>query len=98
MATLLESVEKQASPITLLGDSFATFHDDWNAGFGAHLEQFTTWPIDLIAPDGGAEVACRDALARRKDPLKGKQVVMWLLQEPNLRLMQQFRPVEIVAK
>ena len=91
-------VEKLESPIVLLGDSFATFHDDWNAGFGAHLERFTTWPIDLIAPDGGAEIACRNALARRPDPLKGKQVVIGLLQEPNLRLMQQFKPVEIVQK
>jgi hypothetical protein len=90
--------EKLDSPIVLLGDSFATFHDDWSAGFGCHLERFTTWPIDLIAPDGGAEIACRNALARRTDPLKGKRVVIWLLQEPNLRLMQQFKPVEIVAK
>jgi len=91
-------MQKLESPIVLLGDSFATFHDDWCAGFGCHLERFTTWPIDLIAPDGGAEIACRNALARRPDPLKGKQVVIWLLQEPNLRLMQQFKPVEIVAK
>jgi hypothetical protein len=90
--------EKRESPITLLGDSFATFHDDWNAGFGCHLERFTTWPIDLIAPDGGAEIACREALARRPVPLKGKRVVIWLLQEPNLRLMPQFRTIEIVAK
>jgi acetyltransferase AlgX (SGNH hydrolase-like protein) len=91
-------IEKLDSPIVLLGDSFATTHDEWSAGFGSHLERFTTWPVDLIAPNGGAEIACRSALARRPAPLKGKQVVIWLLQEPNLRLMQQFKPVEIVAK
>jgi hypothetical protein len=96
--TTPSGLEKRSSPITLLGDSFAGFHDDWNAGFSCHLERFTTWPIDMIAPDGGAEIACRDALSRRAEPLKGKQVVIWLLQEPNLRLFQQYRPIEIVAK
>jgi hypothetical protein len=72
------------SPIVLLGDSFAGMHKELKASFVDQLIRHTGWPIDVIAPQGGAELACRETLARRDEPLAGKRVVIWLLPEPLL--------------
>ncbi len=74
----------RASPIVLLGDSFCAMHKELKGSFVDQLVRFTGWPIDVIAPAGGGELACREALARRGDRLAGKRVVIWLLQEPLL--------------
>ena len=60
-----------------------------------HLRRFTLWPIDAIHPMGGAEFQCRDQLSKRPDNLRGKQVVLWLLQEENLRPLPEYRTVDV---
>jgi hypothetical protein len=89
--------DARRSPIVLLSDSFAKFHREQGAGLADQLRRFTGWPIDMITPLGGAELQRRDALARRRDDLRGKKVVIWLLQEENLRPLPEFRPIELFA-
>ncbi|MBM4014397.1 MAG: hypothetical protein FJ293_05465 [Planctomycetes bacterium] len=72
------------SPLLLLGDSFAGMHKELKASFVDQLIRHSGWPVDVIAPQGGAELACREALARRDAPLASKRVVIWLLPEPLL--------------
>lgn len=85
----------RTSPILLLGDSFAGMHKELHASFVDQLVRFTGWPIDVIAPQGGAELACREALSRRDTPLAGKQVVIWLLPEPLLAPSGVWRKVAV---
>ncbi|MBL8841771.1 MAG: hypothetical protein JNL90_09625 [Planctomycetes bacterium] len=74
----------RGSSIVLLGDSFAAMHKELHGSFVDQLVRFTGLPIDVIAPQGGAELACREALSRRDAPLAGKKVVIWLLPAPLL--------------
>lgn len=74
----------RGSSIVLLGDSFAAMHKELHGSFVDQLVRFTGAPIDVIAPQGGAELACREALSRRDAPLAGKKVVIWLLPAPLL--------------
>lgn len=74
----------RASAIVLLGDSFASMHKELHSSFVDQLMRFTGAPVDVIAPQGGAELACREALSRRDAPLAGKKVVIWLLPAPLL--------------
>lgn len=83
------------SPIVVLGDSFLKFYFDQNAGFVDHLRRFTGHPIDAIMPMGGAESQCRDQLARRGDNLRGKKLVLWLMQEDNLKVSPEFRKIPL---
>lgn len=87
--------DKRRGPIVLLGDSFTDFHREYGAAFHDQLFRFTGWPIDLVAPPGGGELACRDALRRRADGLANKMVVIWLLQEAALAPSTQFRKVDL---
>ncbi len=91
----LQKETKQHGPIVLLGDSFADFHKEYNAAFHDQLFRFTGWPIDVLAPAGGAELQCRDKLRRRGDGLAGKKVVIWLMQEAALAPSPQFKPVAL---
>ncbi|MBM4014396.1 MAG: hypothetical protein FJ293_05460 [Planctomycetes bacterium] len=94
----LKKETKQASPIVLLGDSFANMHKDYGAAIHDHLFRVTGWPIDVIAPPGGAELQCRETLRRRGDGLAGKKVVIWLMQDAALLASPQFRPVALFEK
>lgn len=95
IGTPLKKETKQASPIVLLGDSFANMHKDYGAAIHDHLFRVTGWPIDVIAPPGGAELQCRETLRRRGDGLAGKKVVLWLMQDAALLASPQFRPVAL---
>lgn len=91
----LQKETRLHSPIVLLGDSFANFHKDYSAAIHDHLFRVTGWPIDVIAPPGGAELQCRETLRRRGDDLAGKKVVIWLMQDAALLASAQFRPVAL---
>ncbi|MBM4014669.1 MAG: hypothetical protein FJ293_06870 [Planctomycetes bacterium] len=83
------------SPIVVLSDSFAKFYIEHSASFVDQLRRFTGHPIDAIMPMGGAEAASREALARRSDNLRGKRLVIWLLQENNLKFGGQLKKVAL---
>jgi len=91
--------DERRSPIVVLSDSFAKFYSEegQSSSFVDHLRRFTGWPIDAITPMGGGELQCRQALAQRGDKLRGKKVVIWLMQEDNLRPIRGFRPVDVFA-
>jgi len=94
----LNPFDARRSPIVVLSDSFAKFYVEHSASFVDELRRFTGWPIDAIMPMGGAELQCRQELARRGDGCRGKSVVIWLLQEDNLRLLPQYRKVDLFAE
>jgi len=85
------------SPIVVLSDSFALFHGETEIGssFVDHLSRHTGWTLDVIAPRGGAELTCRQTLARRHDRLGGKRVVVWLVSSGLLRAAAGFRKVDL---
>jgi hypothetical protein len=91
----VSKLDERSSPIVVLGDSFAHFYGPDGASFPDHLRRFTGWPIDVICPLGGAESQCRVTLARRYDSLRGKKVVVWLLQEENLRPLVEYAKIDL---
>jgi alginate O-acetyltransferase complex protein AlgJ len=72
-----------ASPVVLLGDSFTNIYSVAEMGWGDHAglaEQLAYRlgrPLDVIAMNDGGVNRARVALARRPEPLAGKQVVIW---------------------
>ena len=68
------------SPILLLGNSFATIHNSsLSADFCRQLCRFLGRRLDSVCIDGGSAVQVRMAVARRRDDLKGKKLVIWML-------------------
>jgi hypothetical protein len=72
-----------ASPVVLLGDSFTNIYSvadmGWgqSAGLGEQLAYRLGRPLDVIAMNDGGVNRARVTLARRPNPLTGKQVVVW---------------------
>jgi alginate O-acetyltransferase complex protein AlgJ len=85
----VEAVDR-ASPVVLMGDSFAlAYHAAVLVGEGDgggpvrgglpdHLAAELGRPVDLVASMGGGANAGRIDLARRRDNLAGKRVVIWV--------------------
>jgi len=75
----------RASPVLLIGDSHTlVFHEPINGGIEAsaaglpdHLAALLGFAPDLVGALGGGANASRIDLARRKDGLAGKEVVIW---------------------
>ena len=84
---------RAACPIVVIGDSFIEEYLQQRASFEEQLLRFTGWGVDVVAPKGGAELACRESLARRNNDLHGKKIVVWLLQEQNLQPLPAYRKV-----
>jgi hypothetical protein len=83
------------SDVVVLSDSFAEFHKAESADLSLQLYRFLGQSIDLVNPKGGAEFACRDALRRRGDKLKGKRLVIWLLCDQNFTASREWRPLPL---
>ena len=76
-----------ASPVLLLGDSFSNIFSQealgWGggAGFAEQLSFHLGWPVDRIVRNDAGAYATRDELARElargRDRLAGKRVVVW---------------------
>lgn len=71
------------SPVVLLGDSFTNIYSvaemGWgdHAGLGEQLAYRLGRPLHIVAMNDGGVNRVRVAFARRGDPLRGKQVVIW---------------------
>ncbi|HEX5445111.1 MAG TPA: hypothetical protein VFW87_14830, partial [Pirellulales bacterium] len=70
------------SPVLLMGDSHTlVFHDPElfakGAGLPDHLALRLGVPVDLIGVRGSGATTTRIELLRRRDNLKGKQLVIW---------------------
>jgi hypothetical protein len=66
------------APIQVLGDSFAHIFFDNGAGLVNHLYRHTGHLIDPIWPARGGASIARKSLARRRDNLEGKKLVIWI--------------------
>jgi alginate O-acetyltransferase complex protein AlgJ len=70
------------SPVLLIGDSHTLiFHDPslfaQGAGLPDHLAHRLGTPVDLVGVRGSGATTTRIELARRKDNLQGKKLVIW---------------------
>jgi len=72
------------SPVVLLGDSFSTIYSDEGADFPRHLAYELGAPVDVIASPGGGPYSSRAALARRRNGLRGKRLVIWTFYSHSL--------------
>jgi hypothetical protein len=88
---------RRRSELLLLSDSFAQEYVTQRASFVEQLQRFTGTPIDVLAEKGGAVLQCRTEVARRRDGLAGKKVVVWLLQAQNLSPQPAWQKVDVVA-
>ncbi len=69
----------RTSPLLVLGDSHCKWYGgELGADFGAQLYARLGVPIDMIALDDGGSEAVWANLARRRDGLQGKRVVVWI--------------------
>ncbi len=74
----------RTSPVLLIGDSHTlVFHDPTlfssGAGLPDQLARALGFPVDLVGVRGSGATTTRIELARRKDHLQGKKVVIWCL-------------------
>ncbi len=77
----------RAAPILLMGDSYSNIYSlgtmGWgeSAGFGEHLSERLSCPVDMIAVNAGGSYASRQQLmkemSRGDDRLAGKRVVVY---------------------
>lgn len=76
------------SPIMFLGDSFSRIYQKDQpkaAGIIAHLAYELQMPLTSIVNDGGASTLVREQLARKKELLNNKKVVVWEFAERDIR-------------
>lgn len=74
--------------ILVIGDSFSRmFQTDEprSAGWISHLAKELSQPLASIVSDGGASTLVREKLARKKNVLRGKKLVVWEFVERDLR-------------
>jgi hypothetical protein len=78
----------RASRILILGDSFSRIYQSdapRSAGWIAHLAKELNEPLASIVSDGGASTLVRQKLARKKNVLKNKKLVIWEFVERDFR-------------
>ncbi len=85
------------SPILLLGDSHCHWYgQDLGADFASQLYARLGVPIDqIVLNDGGAEAVWAN-LARRKEPLVGKRLVVWVF-AANVLVDERLQYVELAG-
>lgn len=65
------------SDLLILGDSFMVLFREQNADLASHLFARLERPIDLVAMSGGGGKGVWSTVARRKNNLAGKRLVIW---------------------
>ncbi|MGV3614960.1 MAG: alginate O-acetyltransferase AlgX-related protein [Fimbriimonas sp.] len=92
----------RTSPVVLLGDShnliFSAGGDmiSTGAGLPENLSAKLGFPVDLVAVRGSGATPARINLARRRDNLKGKKVVVWCFTTREFTEGQGWRKVPVV--
>lgn len=90
------------SPVLLLGDSHnLVFHAGGDmhvsgAGLADHLARHLGYPVDLLAVRGSGATPSRISLLRRRDNLKGKRVVIWVLAAREFTEGQGWRKIPVI--
>jgi hypothetical protein len=78
----------QRSDILVLGDSFSRIYqtdEPFGAGWIAHLAREIGRPVASLVNDGGASTLVRKSLARKKNMLRRKKLVIWQFVERDFR-------------
>jgi alginate O-acetyltransferase complex protein AlgJ len=94
--------DSRNSPIVLLGDSHnLVFHSGGEmhatgAGLPDQLGMALGFPIDVVAVMGSGSTAARRSLARRKDNLAGKKLVIWCFSAREFTQGQGWAKVRVV--
>jgi alginate O-acetyltransferase complex protein AlgJ len=92
----------RTSPVVLLGDShnliFSAGGDmiTTGAGLPENLSAKLGFPVDLVAVRGSGATPARINLARRRDNLRGKKVVVWCFTTREFTEGQGWRKVPVV--
>lgn len=76
------------SELLVLGDSFLRIYEldePGSAGFVSHLALELQAPVAAIVNDGGASTLVRQELARKRELLDNKRVVVWEFVERDIR-------------
>jgi alginate O-acetyltransferase complex protein AlgJ len=94
--------DSRQSPVLLLGDSHnLVFHTGaemhaTGAGLPDQLFLELGFPMDVVAVMGSGSTAARRSLARRKDNLAGKKVVVWCFSTREFTQGQGWSKVPVV--
>jgi len=76
------------SPVLVLGDSFLRIFErdePGSGGFVSHLARQLGFGLTSIINDGGASTLVRQQLARKRELLTGKKIVVWEFVERDIR-------------
>ena len=90
------------SPIVLLGDSHnLVFHSGGDmhslgSGLPDHLAHRIGFPVDLVAVRGSGATPSRLSLFRRRDNMKGKQLVIWCFSIREFTEGQGWRKIPVI--
>jgi alginate O-acetyltransferase complex protein AlgJ len=96
--------DSRQSPVVLLGDSHnLVFHTGaemhaTGAGLPDQLFLELGFPMDVVAVMGSGSTAARRSLARRKDNLAGKKVVVWCFSTREFTQGQGWAKVQVVKE
>jgi hypothetical protein len=82
------------SPVLVLADSYGSVYINHGSDICSHISAQLGYPIDFICIQQGAENSVWQAVARRKNGLAGKKVVIWLFSR-DLLLSREMRKVDI---
>ena len=94
--------DSRNSPVVLLGDSHnLVFHTGGEmhasgAGLPDQLCQELGFPVDVVAVMGSGATAARRSLARRKDNLAGKKLVIWCFSTREFTQGQGWAKIQII--
>jgi hypothetical protein len=84
-----------SSPITLLSDEFAFFHNVNDCDFARQLFRHLETPIDAIHPFRGVEEGCRELADRSEKSKAKKELVIWMIPEHAFRPRSGWRKIDL---
>jgi len=96
--------DSRTSPVVLLGDSHnLVFHSGGEmhasgAGLADQLCMELGFPMDVVAVMGSGSTAARRNLARRKDNLEGKKLVIWCFSSREFTQGQGWAKVPVIKE
>ncbi len=94
--------DSRNSPVVLLGDSHnLVFHTGGEmhatgAGLPDQLSHELGFPVDVVAVMGSGSTAARRSLARRKDNLAGKKLVIWCFSTREFTQGQGWAKIQVI--
>ena len=88
----------QQSPIAILGGSYLGFMSGRKCDLSTQIMRFTGHPLDVVADRGGGILTTRQTLRERRDELKRKHIVIWLLSSCNFEPGEEWQRVRVLRR